>query len=895
MVNYYEVHYTSNGAVAANAVLRNDGNAALGWVPASRRHTGTSISITGLNGGTAYRVRVQGVISDLIAQRSAFVVATGTPLAAPGVPRNVQVVPGDARLTVSWQAPSSWGSWNAASYDVEEDTGGQFHSVRDNSVVATFSASDTSFVVTGFQANGDTVLTNGETVKIRIRAVSVDPDSAGNQLSHFLFSPWVTVTATVGGLAAPTGLTVTPGNAKLDLSWTAPSGTVTGYDVHYTSAAAGTADNDAAVQTGGSATAATGWLAVTRSGTTAAQTISSLANGTAYRVRVRAKNADGNGVWLFGTGTPQLPPAPAAPTNLIVTPGDTVMSVSWTAPPGPVSGYDLHYTTVVETTVANNASVVSGDDPSTGWVNAGNNPTATSQYFVALTNGIAHRVRVRAKNAGGNSAWVFGTGTPGTGLLAPTNLVVAPSNTQLSLSWTAPTGTLTGYDVHYTSAVAGTVGNDAAASGSDASAAWVAVSRTEAAPPTASQRISSLSNGTAYRVRVRAKSADGNSAWVFGSGTPSNLPTVSLSVFPTTVAEGGLVSVIATLSAAPSQSVTIPITVTLDSAEAGDFSAGTLAGLRAGFAFPTNQKQKVFNLGTTQDTDTQDEKFTVALGTLPTGYAAGAVTSVTVTIEDDETKPTVSALRAIPSPPKEGESFSIGVTLSALPAVAVNIPLTVTLGTAEPEDFDATELDYLRSNGIPLTTTGGLGQTSGPLLLNTDLDREDETFTVAIDPDGLAELGLAMAPGAATSVEVTIKDLPWLVLKINDGDRKLLIGPLGELGPPDDPRARWVEVSPTTKSVTLTVTWLNAAIGGAPTAQVRYVMHGIDGDTLTWEADEKNTSKTLELYSPLGSPGYPRLTLSAGNGLDYTIYFHNNSRWEFHQDTLLKILEMRTQ
>ena len=118
------------------------------------------------------------------------------------------------------------------------------------------------------------------------------------------------VTITIIDDDKPTSLDVSPGNAKLDLSWTAPTGvTLTGYDVHYTSAVAGTVGDNVAVQTGNTATAATGWLAVTRSGTTASQTISSLNNGTTYRVRVRAKDSGGSGAWVFGTGTP------AAATN----------------------------------------------------------------------------------------------------------------------------------------------------------------------------------------------------------------------------------------------------------------------------------------------------------------------------------------------------------------------------------------------------------------------------------------------------------------------------------------------------------------------------------------------------------------------------------------------------
>ena len=98
----------------------------------------------------------------------------------------------------------------------------------------------------------------------------------------------------------PRNLRVTPGDAKLELSWRAPTETVTGYDVHYTSST--TVADGAQAGTD----AAMAWVAVDRSsaGTRASQSIPSLVNYRAYRVRVRAENSGGSGVWAFGRGTP---------------------------------------------------------------------------------------------------------------------------------------------------------------------------------------------------------------------------------------------------------------------------------------------------------------------------------------------------------------------------------------------------------------------------------------------------------------------------------------------------------------------------------------------------------------------------------------------------------------
>ena len=75
-------------------------------------------------------------------------------------------------------------------------------------------------------------------------------------------------------------LTLTPGDAEIAASWTAPEGgTPTGYDLNY------------------KLSTATGWSNASHTGTGTSATIKSLTNGSQYNVRVRAKTDTDTGDW----------------------------------------------------------------------------------------------------------------------------------------------------------------------------------------------------------------------------------------------------------------------------------------------------------------------------------------------------------------------------------------------------------------------------------------------------------------------------------------------------------------------------------------------------------------------------------------------------------------------
>ena len=218
---------------------------------------------------------------------------------------------------------------------------------------------------------------------------------------------------------------------------------------------------------------------------------------------------------------------------------------------------------------------------------------------------------------------------------APT--VSGASTTSLSVSWSAPSNTgkpaITSYDLQYR---AGSTGN------------WSSGPQDQT---TTSATIGSLAASTSYQVQVRATNDEGDSAWSSpGTGSTSTGSTstsststdllVSLSVSPNPVMEGSSVTVAVVLSDKASSDMMVPLTVTQDSSEADDHD--TLSSIR----ILPNRVSATDTIATNQDTDSDDETFTVALGTtLPPGCVAGSPAKITVTIVDDD--------RTNPLPPGE--------------------------------------------------------------------------------------------------------------------------------------------------------------------------------------------------------------------------------------------------
>ena len=424
--------------------------------------TGTSHTITGLTGGTYYTVRV--VATRTNAPDSASRTVTGfAQHPAPGVPGSVAAAPAVQSLAVSWAAVA-----DADGYEVQWKSGSQSYSSfpLDGRAATT---PGTSHTITGLAA--------GTTYTVRVVATRQGADDGAP-------SPEATGMPQRPAPGVPGSVTATPALNSLAVSWAAAAD-ADGYEVQWKS---GSQSYNSFPPLGRTATTP---------GTS--YTITGLAAGTAYTVRVVAtrSNAPDGAASPEAAGTPLHRPAPGGPRWMMVRPAMNGLAVFW----GPVSGangYKVQWKSGAQAynTSDRQATVSSG----------------TSHTITGLTGGTTYTVRVVATRSNAPdtppSAEVAGIPylRPAAGV--PGSVAATPAVQSLTVSWAAAANA-NGYKVQWRSG----------------SQAYDAFSRQATATGT-SHTITGLTAGMEYRVRVVATrtNAPDSAPSTEATGTPGFRP-----------------------------------------------------------------------------------------------------------------------------------------------------------------------------------------------------------------------------------------------------------------------------------------------------------------------------------------------------------------------------------
>jgi hypothetical protein len=310
---------------------------------------------------------------------------------------------------------------------------------------------------------------------LRFGEGATTPSAIGPGVGPLEPTPWSGPSATVPG--APAVGAATAGNASASVDWTPPASDgaspITGYTVTAV---------DGLGATAGTAT-------VTAAVTTA--TVTGLANGQTYRLKISASNAVGTGPpsELSAPVTPAAT-APGAPGVGLATAGNASATLGWTPPASdggsPITGYSVQVLDAANGPVGGLRSAAAD---------------ATSLTVTGLANGTEVRLQVQATNAVGAGAFsaLSNPVTPAAVPGAPAIGIATRGNASALVRWTPPGdggSAITGFSVQVLDAANGQVG-----------------ALRPAAAGATSLTVTGLANGTAVRFRVRAHNGVGTGAY----------------------------------------------------------------------------------------------------------------------------------------------------------------------------------------------------------------------------------------------------------------------------------------------------------------------------------------------------------------------------------------------
>ena len=393
-------------------------------------------TITGLTNRTSYTFVVRTANNeDTVIGKEASVTATPFP-----APSNLTAAPADGQVTLGWDDPETT---EISKYQLKIDSGA-FTDIPGSG------ATTTEHTVTG--------LTNYTSYTFELRAY--DSNAAGPSAA-------VTAYPVAGPTAAPDNLQATPADSQVTLNWDDPGdSSITGYQLSFD----GGAFADISVSTNNNI------MQYIKTG---------LTNRTRYSFAVRAVNSSGAGA-PSNTVSEEPGVAPVAVVNLTATPKHERVELSWDDPDpddddNRTSLYKVRYKKT-------------NDNAWEEWVD---NKAKKEVTIDELENATSYDFAVRAYNYIGDGAISERTASPvATVPLAPTNLVAARGDGEVTLTWTDTRNDeiITNYHI---SSDGGTNYTDIYTNVSDSGTATV------------SYIVRGLTNGTDYTFKVKAQNSAG--------------------------------------------------------------------------------------------------------------------------------------------------------------------------------------------------------------------------------------------------------------------------------------------------------------------------------------------------------------------------------------------------
>lgn len=233
-------------------------------------------------------------------------ITTTTGQSAPSAPAISSITSSSGELSVAFSAPSSNGGAAISNYDYSLDNGSNWTTLANPSTAS-------PIVLTG--------LTDGTTYQVRIRARnSVGPGTASAAVSG-------TPNAPLAAPGAPTISSIDAGDTQLSVAFTAP----------VSDGGAAISNYDYSLDNGSD------WTPLATPSTTSPIVLTGLTNGTAYEVKIRARNSVGPGVASNAVAATPVapPPAPAPPSPSVPSVSAPVAPVAPTPPSAEVAGISV--------------------------------------------------------------------------------------------------------------------------------------------------------------------------------------------------------------------------------------------------------------------------------------------------------------------------------------------------------------------------------------------------------------------------------------------------------------------------------------------------------------------------------------------------------------------------